>query len=209
MTSEEADITPGRKFSGIWLIPILALVLGIYMVINNWMNEGPEIEIAFATADGLEQGKTKVKYRSVDMGTVQAVRLNDNFDGVIATIKLDRQAVPLLREDTRFWVVTARVSADNISGLDTLLSGAYLQLAPGTGEPGARKFTALEHPPLTPAGAPGLRLNLTSNRATSVTAGDPVLYKGYKAGRVETMELRPTTNWSIVVCASGTPVVCR
>ena len=192
MTSEEADITPGRKFSGIWLIPILALVLGIYMVINNWMNEGPEIEIAFATADGLEQGKTKVKYRSVDMGTVQAVRLNDNFDGVIATIKLDRQAVPLLREDTRFWVVTARVSADNISGLDTLLSGAYLQLAPGTGEPGARKFTALEHPPLTPAGAPGLRLNLTSNRATSVTAGDTVLYKGYKVGRVETMEFDPS-----------------
>jgi paraquat-inducible protein B len=192
VTSEEADITPGRKFSGIWLIPILALVLGIYMVINNWMNEGPEIEIAFATADGLEQGKTKVKYRNVDMGTVQSVRLNDNFDGVIATIKLDRQAVPLLREDTRFWVVTARVSVDNISGLDTLLSGAYLQLAPGTGKVGARHFTALEHPPLTPAGAPGLRLNLTSNRATSVTAGDTVLYKGYKVGRVETMEFDPS-----------------
>ncbi|CAA0111956.1 Paraquat-inducible protein B [Halioglobus japonicus] len=192
MTSKEADITPGRKFSGIWLIPILALVLGIYMVINNWMNEGPEIEIAFNTADGLEQGKTKVKYRSVDMGTVQSVRLNDKFDGVIATIKLDRQAIPLLREDTRFWVVTAQVGVDNISGLDTLLSGAYLQLAPGTGELGAREFTALEHPPLTPAGAPGLRLNLTSNRATSVTAGDTVLYKGYKVGRVETMEFKPS-----------------
>lgn len=192
MTSEEADIAPGRKFSGIWLIPILALVLGIYMVVNNLMNEGPEIEIAFKTADGLEQGKTKVKYRSVDMGTVQSVRLNDNFDGVIATIKLDRQALPLLREDTRFWVVTARVSVDNISGLDTLLSGAYLQLAPGTGKQGARKFTALEHPPLTPAGAPGLRLSLTSNRATSVTAGDTVLYKGYKVGRVESMEFDPS-----------------
>tara|TARA_R110002072_G_scaffold4508_10_gene31469 strand:+ start:8991 stop:10616 length:1626 start_codon:yes stop_codon:yes gene_type:complete len=191
VTTDQADISPGRKFSGIWLIPILAMVLGIYMVIDNWLHEGPEIEISFTTAEGLEQGKTKIKYRDVDMGTVQSVRLNDNFDGVIASVKLDRQALPLLRTDTRFWVVTARVGADNISGLDTLLSGAYLQLAPGTGEKGARSFVGLEHPPLTPAGAPGLRLNLTSDHTTSVTAGDTVLYKGYKVGRVETMEFKP------------------
>ncbi len=140
MTTEQAEISQGRKFSGIWLIPLLALVLGIYMVAHNWLNEGPEIEIAFMTADGLEQGKTKVKYRNVDMGVVEEVRLNDAFDGVIAKVKLDRQALPLLREDTRFWVVTARVGADNISGLDTLLSGAYIQLAPGTGEPRCTEF---------------------------------------------------------------------
>lgn len=192
MTTEQADISQGRKFSGIWLIPILALVLGIYMVINNWMNEGPEIEIAFATANGLEQGKTKVKYRNVDMGTVQEVRLNDKNDGVIATVKLDRQALPLLRTDTRFWVVTAEVGVNNITGLDTLLSGAYLQLAPGEGKAGAREFVALEQPPLTPAGAPGLRLKLTSDRVASVTAGDTVLYKGYKVGRVESMEFTPS-----------------
>ncbi len=192
VTTEEADISQSRKFSGIWIVPLLALVLGIYMVIDNWMNEGPEIEIAFTTADGLEQGKTKVKYRDVDMGTVQEVRLNNKFDGVIVRVKLDRQALPLLRTDTRFWVVTARVGVDNISGLETLLSGAYLQLAPGTGEEDAREFVGLEHPPLTPAGAPGLRLFLTSDRATSVTAGDTVLYKGYKVGRVETMKFKPT-----------------
>ena len=192
VTTEQADISQGRKFSGIWIIPVLALVLGGYMVINNWLNEGPEIEISFTTADGLEQGRTKVKYRDVEMGTVQEVRLNDKFDGVIARVKLDRQALPLLRKDTRFWVVTARVGVDNISGLDTLLSGAYLQLAPGTGEEHARQFVGLEHPPETPAGAPGLRLKMTSDRATSVTAGDTVLYKGYKVGRVESMEFDPT-----------------
>jgi paraquat-inducible protein B len=192
VTTEQADITQGRKFSGIWLIPLLALVLGIYMVIDNLMNEGPEIEIAFTTAKGLEQGKTMVKYRDVDMGMVQEVRLNDNFDGVIATVKLDRQALPLLRADTRFWVVTARVGVDNISGLDTLLSGAYLQLAPGTGEKGARAFVGLERPPVTPADAPGLRLSLTSDHASSVSAGNTVLYKGYRVGRVESMEFNPT-----------------
>lgn len=192
VTTERATITQGRKFSGIWLIPLLALALGIYMVVDNLMHEGPEIEIEFKTANGLEQGKTKVKYRDVDMGIVQSVRLNDNFDGVIATVKLDRQSVPLLHKDTRFWVVTARVGVDNISGLDTLLSGAYIQLAPGTQEESARRFVGLEHPPETPAGAPGLRLRLTSDRASSVSAGDAVLYKGYKVGRVDSMRFDPT-----------------
>lgn len=193
MTTEKAELSQGRKISGIWAIPLLALVLGIYMVVHNWMTEGPEIQIAFKTASGLEQGKTKIKYRNVNMGVVEEVRLNDNFDGVIATVKLDRQALDLLREDTRFWVVTARVGVGNISGLDTLLSGAYIQLAPGEGKAGARSFVALEQPPLTPAGAPGLRLNLTSDRSTSITAGDAILYNGYKVGRVESRQFKTET----------------
>jgi paraquat-inducible protein B len=188
VTTQQADIRQGRKLSGIWIIPLLALVLGLYMVIHTWLTEGPEIEIAFSTASGLEQGKTKVKYRNVGMGLVEEVRLNDKFDGVIATVKLDRQALPLLREDTRFWVVTARVGLNNISGLDTLVSGAYIQLAPGTGIEGERNYVALENPPQTPAGAPGLRLQLVSEKSASVTAGDTVLYNGYAVGRVESME---------------------
>ena len=150
MTTEQADISQGRKLSGIWIIPLLALVLGVYMVIHNWMTEGPEIAIAFSTADGLVAGKTKVKYRNVEMGQVEEVRLNDEFDGVVAKVKLDRQALPLLREDTRFWVVTARVGVGNISGLDTLLSGAYLQMAPGTGTKGQRDLLRLNSHLLPP-----------------------------------------------------------
>lgn len=188
MTTKQAEIKRGRNISGVWIIPLLALVLGIYMVVHNLMTEGPEIEIAFKTAAGLEEGKTKVKYRNVNMGTVEKVQLNENFDGVIATVKMDRQTIPLLREDTRFWVVTARVGLDNISGLDTLMSGAYIQLAPGDSKRSERSFVALERPPLTPAGAPGLRLKLTHESASSVSTGDAVLYKGYTVGRVESME---------------------
>lgn len=191
MTTEQATISKGRKLSGIWIIPILALVLGLYMVVHSFMTEGPTIEIAFKTASGLTQGKTKVKYRNVDMGLVEEVHLNKDFDGVIAKVKLDRQVLPLLRDDTRFWVVTARVGLGNISGLDTLLSGAYIQLAPGEGKEGQRKYVALEQPPLTPTGAPGLRLKLTSAAAASVSAGDAVLYNGYKVGRVESMVFEP------------------
>ena len=187
MTTQQADISKGRKFSGIWIIPLLALVLGIYMVIHNYLTEGPSIDIAFKTADGLTAGKTKIKYRNVDMGLVEEVRLNKGLDGVVATVKMERQALPMLREDTRFWVVTARIGIGDISGLDTLLSGAYIQLAPGEGAAGKRKFEALEIPPLTPSGAPGLRVHLSSAKAASISAGDAVLFNGYKVGRVESM----------------------
>lgn len=191
MTTEKANVSQSRKLSAVWFIPLLALALGVYMVVHTWLTEGPEIEIKFPTAEGLEQGKTKVKFRNVDMGVVESIHLDEDFDSVIATVKLDRQALPLLRDDTRFWVVTARVSAGNISGLDTLLSGAYIQMAPGEGVEGARQFDALEAPPQTPSGAPGLRLKLTSRHTSSVSTGDLVLYQGYHVGRVESMVFDP------------------
>ncbi len=191
MTTAQAEIRKGKSFNPIWAIPVIAVVLGVWMVVHSWMTEGPEIQIAFKTAEGLTAGKTKVKYRNVEMGTVMEVILTDDFEGVIAKVKLERQALPLLRDDTRFWVVTARISLGNISGLDTLLSGAYIQLAPGEGTVGQRSYTALEEPPLTPVGAPGLRLTLYGDHAGSVSAGDAVVYKGYKVGRIESMTFDP------------------
>ncbi len=191
MTTAQAEIRKGNSFNPIWLIPIIAVVLGVWMLVHSWMTEGPEIQITFNTAAGLEAGKTKIKYRNVMMGLVQEVILADDLEGVIAKIKLERQALPLLHEDTRFWVVTAQVGLSNVSGLDTLLSGAYIQLAPGTGEIGEKKFTGLESPPLTPTGAPGLRLKLSAEQAGSVSPGDSVIYEGYKAGRVESMDFDP------------------
>ena len=172
MTTPQAEVKERRGFNAIWIIPLVALLLGIYMVIHTWMTEGPEITIAFDTADGLVAGKTKIKYRKVEMGLVTEVFLTDDFEGVKAKVKMDLQAKPLLKSDTQFWVVTARVGVGNISGLDTLLSGAYIQMAPGAeGEPGARDFVALPRPPLTPAEAPGVRLFLTSDTAASISTG--------------------------------------
>jgi paraquat-inducible protein B len=189
MTTAQAEVKEGRGFNAIWIIPIVALLLGIYMVVHTWMTEGPEITLAFDTAEGLVAGKTKVKYRNVEMGLVTEVFLTDDFEGVKAKVKMDLQAKPLLKSDTQFWVVTARVGVGNISGLDTLLSGAYIQMAPGAnGQPNARDFVALPQPPLTPADAPGIRLRLLSDRAGSVSTGDSVVYKGYKVGRVDHSE---------------------
>ena len=189
MTTAQAEVKEGRSFNAIWIIPLVALLLGIYMVVHTWMTEGPEITIAFDTAEGLTAGKTKVKFRNVEMGLVTEVFLTDDFQGVRAKVKMDLQAKPLLTTDTRFWLVTARVSVGKISGLDTLLSGAYIQMDPGEGgQPGVRDFVALPRPPLTPADAPGLRLQLLSDRAGSVSDGDSVVYKGYQVGRVESSE---------------------
>jgi len=176
------------RLSSVWIIPLLALLLGAYLLVDSWRTRGPKIEIVFDTAEGLQPGKTRIKYRSVDMGLVETVRLDDDLRHVVAEARLDRRALPLLREDTQFWVVTARVGADQITGLSTLLSGAYIEFAPGDGPPGRRRFDALLQPPLTSPDAPGLRLLLWSDAANSVTAGDAVLYHGFEVGRVESRD---------------------
>lgn len=186
MATAQPDLKEGRAFNPIWIVPVLALALGIYMVVHSFLTEGPEITIAFENASGLSAGKTKVKYRNVEVGMVTDVKLTDDFEGVVATVKMDYHVKDLLTPDTRFWVVTAQVGLGNISGLDTLLSGAYIRMSPGTG-PGelTKSFTALPKPPLTPADAPGLRLQLLGSSTRSVSTGDPILYKGYRVGRIE------------------------
>lgn len=190
MAAAQPD-TRSTRFSAIWIIPLVAAALGAWMVVYTYLSEGPEIEIRFKTADGLEAGKTRLKYRNVEMGMVQKIILSDDLQDVIAVVKLRREAVPLLGEDTRFWVVTARIAGGAISGLDTLLSGAYIEVSPATTPANTRHFVALEKPPLTPAGAPGLRLVLLNDRSASVSSGDPVLYNGFKVGRVESLDFDP------------------
>lgn len=180
-------VSRGKRFSAIWIIPLVTLVIGVSIVVRSVMTEGPTITLDFETADGLVQGKTKIRLLSVEVGLVEQVTFKKDMSGVVATVKLERKAQSLLREDTRFWVVRARIGASGVTGLGTILAGTYIEMAPGTGSIGRREFVGLENPPLTPVDAPGLRLALFSDRAGSVGAGDSVLYRGYKVGRVEAM----------------------
>jgi len=185
MPETKATVTRQRGISRIWLVPLVALALGAWMMIYTWRNEGPTITITFATAEGVEAGKTKVKARSVDLGLVESVVLGDDFETVVVTAKLERTAIPLLHDDTQFWVVRARIGAGGVSGLGTVLSGGYIELAPGAGPVGERKFVGMEEPPVTPAGAPGLHLTLVSDKAGSIGAGKRILYNGFAVGRIE------------------------
>lgn len=193
MADAEASVRERRRISFVWVVPIVALVLGIWMVIYTLMSEGPAITIVFETAAGIEADKTKVRALSVEVGIVESVALAEDLERVVVTAQLDRAAAPLLREDSQFWVVRPRVGTTGVSGLGTALSGAYIQLEPGTGEAGRRDFVGLEEPPITPVGTPGLPLELVSEAAGSVSAGDPILYKGFRIGRIESAEFDVTT----------------
>jgi paraquat-inducible protein B len=184
----EAHATIDRKqgINPIWFVPIVALVIGIGMVIYTLQSQGPEITITLSTAEGIEAGKTKIKLREVDIGLVDSVVLGDDRESVVVTCSLDKSAEDLLREDTQLWVVRPRIGAGGVSGLGTLLSGGYIQLAPGEGAAGTRNFVGLEEPPVTPTGTPGAKIILTAERAGAVGPGDPVLFRGYTIGRVET-----------------------
>lgn len=188
--TESAVKTAKVRISPIWIVPIAAVILGLWLAINEYLSQGPTVEITFASGDGIEEGKTLIKVLSVNIGIVTDMRLSDDMEGVTATADLDPEARKLLRRDTQFWVVRPTVSGVNVSGLGTLLSGAYITLSPGVEAVTSRRlFAGLDRIPATPAGTPGIRLRLTSETSASVRTGSPILYRGYEVGVVEGIEL--------------------
>ena len=183
------SVKPTSRWSAVWIVPIAALVIAIWTLVQNILAQGPEIRITFPTAAGLVAGQTSVKVLDVEIGRVEEVLLSEGYDSVIAVAKLAPNTAQLLREDSQFWVVRPRIGSQGISGLSTLLSGAYIELAPGSGAAGKREYAGLDNPPLTAAGTPGLQFKLLSDGASSVHVGSPVLYNGYAVGRIESTEL--------------------
>tara|TARA_B110000503_G_C7155583_1_gene417170 strand:+ start:337 stop:2022 length:1686 start_codon:yes stop_codon:yes gene_type:complete len=183
--TEEALIKPVRTVSKIWLVPIVAFFIGVWMVYYQWSNQGPLITIEFKTATGLEAGKTKIKTRNVDIGVVKNIELSDDLSGVLVTARMDKNAASILHPDNQFWIVSPRVSLSGVSGLGTILSGPYINMAPGSEPEMSEKFVALEAPPVTPAGTPGLHVTLNSQSEFAYKKGDHVIYKGIKVGEFE------------------------
>ena len=133
----------------------------------------------------MKQAKQKIKSLNVEVGVVEDVELNDDLKSVTLYARVANDQAHLLREDSKLWVVRPRVGTTGISGLGTLLSGAYIELDPGVGKEGKREFVGLEQPPVTPPDTPGVHLELLSEDAGSVSPGDPILYRGYTVGNVE------------------------
>lgn len=177
------------RVQAIWILPIVVLVVGIWVVAQSYLNQGPEITISFKTAEGLQAEKTQIKALSVEVGIVESVRLADDLNHVEVKARLNPGTRDLLREDTQIWVERPRIGAGGVSGLGTLLSGAYIELSPGTGAIGKRDFVGLEQVPATPPGVSGLRFTLESDRANSISNGDPILYRGFQVGQIESVKL--------------------
>lgn len=175
----------------IWIVPLVAVLIAIGLAVNAVLQRGPEIELQFASADGLEANKTKLKYKDVAVGTVKAIALADDRRAVKVTVQMHKQAAFLLAEDSRFWVVRPRFAAGGVSGLSTLLSGAYLALDPGTSSSTKDRFVGLESPPLVVSDMPGRQFVLAADDLGSLDIGAPVYFRHIPVGRVVGYAMRP------------------
>ncbi len=179
-----------QRWNVVWVVPILALLIGGWLVYRNIASKGPLIQITFETADGIVSGKTEVRCRSVRVGYVTDVALSKDLKSVTVEIRMDPEATDLLQKGTNFWVVRPRVSATDISGLGTLLTGAYIELDPGRrSDEKVREFLGKERPPATSMSVPGRRLKLSAEEAGSLVQGSPIYYRGFEVGQIEGREL--------------------
>jgi len=172
------------RVSLVWLVPIAAALVGFSMVLQNWLSAGPQITVSFETAEGLEANKTQVKYKNVVIGQVTEINLSEDHTRVIATVELDQDAEPFTREDTKFWVVRPRIGASGVSGVDTLLSGAFIGADAGRAEETRREFVGLEAPPPVTFGVKGKQFTLHTDDLGSLGIGSPLYFRRLQVGQV-------------------------
>lgn len=182
----EAVAVSRRRFTPqlIWLIPIVAVLVGGWLAAKAILERGPTITITFKTAEGLEAGKTKIKYKDVEIGLVKTITLSPNRKGIVATAELSKQSEEFLREDTRFFVVRPRITAGGVSGLGTLLSGGYIGIDIGKSREPRRDFVGLEVAPIVTGEEPGRQFMLRADDLGSTDVGSPVYFRRVTVGQV-------------------------
>lgn len=196
MTSEDAGKTAvtevpramaktGKSFSIVWIVPLVAVLIGAWLTYKAISEKGPVITLTFESADGLEVEKTKIKYLNVDIGQVESIRVNEDLATVIVTAALTKHAAPYLTENTRFWVVRARITSGEVSGLGTLLGGAYIEIDPSSEGKPMRAFRGLEQPPVVTTSAEGGHYILHTKALGALSRGAPVYYRQIPVGKVE------------------------
>lgn len=195
--SSSSDQRPGSpevrkgwgRFSIIWLVPLVALIIGGWLLWRDIVSKGPEITVTFEAAEGISAGKTAVRYRDVDVGQVTEINLSDNLEHVELTIRMSADFADYLTDKTRFWVVRPRVSARGITGLETIVSGAYIEVVPDSSGAKSREFVGEEEPQYIPNDDDGTRFVLKAEELGSLSTGTPVLLRGIEVGEVLDTEL--------------------
>jgi paraquat-inducible protein B len=189
----EAVAVPQRRGSPqlVWIIPILAALIGGWIAVHAILERGPTVTISFLTAEGLEPGKTRVRYKDVDIGEVKSVAIAKDRSHIIVTAQFTREAEDFLVEDTRFWVVRPRISGGQISGFGTLLSGAYIAVDAGDSDQSRRDFVGLEVAPIVIDDVPGRKFMLEAQDLGSLDIGSAVYFRRIKVGEVVAHELDP------------------
>ena len=180
-----ARVTASRRFSAVWIVPIVSLIAATWMVYQYMTEQGPEIHLTVQTAEGVEPDKTLIKARSVKVGIVTQVKLSKDYRQIELTARMDSGTERMLRENSEFWLVKPRIGTEGVSGLETLLSGPYIELRPGNSDKKRTNFVMLSNPPVAGPDAKGTRVMLTTNKAGKLAVGEPVMFEGFVVGRVE------------------------
>ena len=175
--------------SMIWLVPVVAAIAGVLLIVRAILQSGPTITITFETAEGLDPGKTEVRYKDVVVGKVRGVEMTDDRTHVEVTVDLTREAGSIAVEDTQFWVVRVRADLGGISGFKTLVSGTYIGVNLGKSTTSKREFVGLEDPPLMTSDEKGRRFHLHTPDLGSINVGSPVYFRRVPVGRVVGAEL--------------------
>ncbi|QWV95276.1 MCE family protein [Geomonas oryzisoli] len=182
----EAVSEPRRRFSIqlVWIIPIVAAIIGLSIAAKAWIDRGETITISFKTGEGLEAGKTKLRYKDVMIGEVKSIAISSDRSHVVVTAEVGKDAKGLMVKDTRFWVVRARISGGNVTGLTTLLGGSYIGVEAGTSAEPGDQFVGLESPPAVSMDVPGRQFVLHTDDVGSLYTGSPVFYRRMQVGQV-------------------------
>ncbi|KHJ62626.1 PqiB family protein [Burkholderia glumae] len=168
----------------VWLVPLVAALIGVGLVVKSVFDRGPEITISFRSAEGLEPGKTQVKYKDVEIGTVKTIKLSKDLSHVLVNVQLKKEAEDFAVKGSRFWVVRPRVGVSGVSGLNTLLSGAYIGVDAGRSSDSESDFAGLETPPPVTGDEKGTSYVLRGDSLGSVDIGSPVYYRRVQVGQV-------------------------
>lgn len=182
--------TRGRfRFDLIWLVPLVAALIGGWLAVQAVLERGPTVSISFQSAEGLEAGKTQIRYKDVKIGVVKKISLSSDRSRVEVSAEFTRDAAPLLVEDTRFWVVRPRFSGGQLSGISTLLAGEHIEIDAGKSTTPSRQFVGLEAAPVVTSSLPGRTFVLRAPDLGSVDVGSPVYFRRLKVGQVDSFAL--------------------
>ncbi|MEW6166603.1 MAG: MlaD family protein [Pseudomonadota bacterium] len=179
------------RISLVWLVPVVAALIGVGLLVRAMLSAGTVIEITFDSAEGLQPGQTEVRYKDVVVGIVRGISLTEDLEKVVVIVELDRHASRLAVDDTRFWVVRPRIDTSGISGLGTLVSGVYISLDVGKSAEPRREFVGLDNAPAVTSDREGTSYLLRSATLGSLGVGSPVYYRRIQVGRIGAYELRP------------------
>jgi len=184
----EPSVAKKSRLSIFWIIPVLTVAIAGWLAYQTLSERGPLITVTFKTSQGLEAGKTKVKYRGVEVGEIEKIRIGKAMSGVVLDVRMAKEAGPHLTDGSRFWVVQPEIGVGGISGLGTLISGNYIAIEPGEGTP-ARHYQGLEETPIDTGDHKGRRFVLRAETLGSVSVGSAIYFRGIAVGEVERVKI--------------------